>query len=118
MLTCVEIQTGQQTRPPLRNKGTSFAKTRFITTDDDRPFPIAPTATFESNGKTTRVDDAPVVHFIDEFLINGLLVGGLARSTSGRGNFFRRLQSGNLQGYAILFGAGVLLVIYLTVFAR
>ena len=61
---------------------------------------------------------AAVVHFIDEFFINGLLVGGLARSTSGLGNFFRRLQSGNLQGYAILFGAGVLLVIYLTVFAR
>ena len=61
---------------------------------------------------------AAVVHFIDEFFINGLLVGGLTRSTSGLGNFFRRLQSGNLQGYAILFGAGVLLVIYLTVFAR
>ncbi len=61
---------------------------------------------------------ASVVHFFDEFLINGLLVGGLARSTGGLGNLLRRLQSGNLQRYAILFGAGILLVIYLTVFAR
>ncbi len=61
---------------------------------------------------------AMAVHFLDEFLINGMIVGGLARSTAGLGNIFRRLQSGNLQGYAILFGAGILLVIYLTVFAR
>jgi len=61
---------------------------------------------------------AMVVHFLDEFLINSMIVGGLARSTAGLGNIFRRLQSGNLQGYAILFGAGILLVIYLTVFAR
>jgi NADH-quinone oxidoreductase subunit L len=61
---------------------------------------------------------AMVVHFFDEFLINDMIVAGLARSTAGLGNIFRRLQSGNLQGYAILFGAGILLVIYLTVFAR
>jgi NADH-quinone oxidoreductase subunit L len=61
---------------------------------------------------------AAVVHFIDELLINGLIVGGLARSAGGMGNLFRRLQSGNLQAYALLFGAGILLVIYLTVFAR
>ena len=61
---------------------------------------------------------AAIVHFFDEFLISELLVGGLARSASGMGNFFRRLQNGNLQNYAILFGAGILLVIYLTVFAR
>ncbi|NIP93143.1 MAG: NADH-quinone oxidoreductase subunit L, partial [Akkermansiaceae bacterium] len=61
---------------------------------------------------------AAIVHFFDEFLINGLLVGGLARSAGGIGHLFRRLQTGNLQVYAILFGAGILLVIYLTVFAR
>ena len=43
---------------------------------------------------------AAVVHFFDEFLINGLLVGGLARAACGLGNFFRRLQTGNLQAYA------------------
>ena len=61
---------------------------------------------------------AAIIHFFDEFLVSDLIVGGLARSASGVGNFFRRLQNGNLQSYAILFGAGILLVIYLTVFAR
>ncbi len=36
--------------------------------------------------------------------------------SGGFGRIFGRLQSGNLQGYAVLFGIGVLLVIYLTVF--
>jgi len=61
---------------------------------------------------------AALVHFFDEFLINGLLVGGAARLAGSCGDLFRRLQTGNLQGYAILFGAGILLVIYLTVFVR
>jgi NADH-quinone oxidoreductase subunit L len=61
---------------------------------------------------------AAVIHFFDEFLIGELIVGGLARSATGLGNIFRRLQNGNLQGYAILFGAGIILVIYLTVFVR
>lgn len=59
---------------------------------------------------------AAIVHFFDEFIINGLLVGGLSRSVGGLGNLFRRMQSGNLQGYALLFGGGILLVVYLTVF--
>ena len=59
---------------------------------------------------------AAVIYFLDEFLINGLLVGGLSRSAEGVGNLFRRVQSGNLQGYAFAFGLGVILVIYFTVF--
>ncbi len=59
---------------------------------------------------------AAVIHFIDELVINGLLVDGLSRATGGIGKLFTRLQSGNLQGYAGLFGLGVILVIYLTVF--
>lgn len=59
---------------------------------------------------------AAVVHFFDEFLINGLLVGGLSRLVETFGNLFRKLQSGNLQAYAFTFGLGVLLVIYFTVF--
>jgi NADH-quinone oxidoreductase subunit L len=59
---------------------------------------------------------AAIIHFFDEFLINGLLVGGLTRSAEGVGNLFRRVQSGNLQGYAFAFGFGVILIIYLTVF--
>jgi NADH-quinone oxidoreductase subunit L len=59
---------------------------------------------------------AAVVHFFDEFIINGLLVGGLSRATAGIGGLLRRMQSGNIQYYALLFGAGILLVVYLTVF--
>lgn len=61
---------------------------------------------------------ATIVHFFDEFLINGLLVNGTARGAGRLGHLFRRMQSGNLQGYALLFGVGIILVIYLTVFAR
>ena len=61
---------------------------------------------------------AAVVHFFDEFLINGLLVGGLSRTAGGIGTLFRRLQNGNLQTYSLLFGGGILVVIYLTVFMR
>jgi NADH-quinone oxidoreductase subunit L len=59
---------------------------------------------------------ASIIHFFDEFLINGLLVGGLSRSAVSFGNILRRVQSGNLQGYAFAFGLGVIFVIYFTVF--
>jgi NADH-quinone oxidoreductase subunit L len=59
---------------------------------------------------------AAIVHFFDELLINGLLVGGLSRGAASFGNLFRKLQSGQLQGYAFAFGLGVILVIYFTVF--
>jgi NADH-quinone oxidoreductase subunit L len=62
--------------------------------------------------------DAPaaIVHFFDELLINGLLVGGLSRAAASLGNLFRKLQSGQLQAYSFTFGLGVILVIYFTVF--
>ena len=59
---------------------------------------------------------AAIIHFFDEFLINGLLVGGATRATAGFGNLFRRLHAGSLQAYSFAFGLGVLLVIYFTVF--
>jgi NADH-quinone oxidoreductase subunit L len=59
---------------------------------------------------------AAIVHFFDEFVINGLLVGGFSRLAETFGNIFRKAQSGNLQAYAFTFGLGVLLVIYFTVF--
>lgn len=59
---------------------------------------------------------AALVHFFDELFINGLIVGGFSRAADGIGRLFGRLQSGNLQGYAVLFGLGVILVIYFTVF--
>jgi NADH-quinone oxidoreductase subunit L len=59
---------------------------------------------------------AAIIHFFDEFLINGLLVGGATRATEGLGNLFRRVHGGSLQAYAFAFGFGVILVIYFTVF--
>ncbi len=59
---------------------------------------------------------AAIIHFCDEFIINGLIVGGFSRGAEGLGNLFRKTQSGSLQGYAFAIGFGVLLVIYLTVF--
>lgn len=60
---------------------------------------------------------AAIVHFLDEFIINGMLVGGLTRTAQGFGNIFRRnVQSGNLQHYALLCGVGILLVIYFIIF--
>jgi NADH-quinone oxidoreductase subunit L len=59
---------------------------------------------------------AAIVHFLDELLINGLLVGGFSRLADSAGRLFTKAQSGNLQAYAFTFGLGVLLVIYFTVF--
>jgi NADH-quinone oxidoreductase subunit L len=62
---------------------------------------------------------AAVVHFLDEFIINGMLVGGFTRIAQGTGNLFRKqCQSGNLQHYAFISGVGILLAIYFTVFAN
>ena len=57
-----------------------------------------------------------IIAFFDEFIINGLLVGGLSRAAESFGNLFRKVQSGSLQGYAFAFGLGVILVIYFTAF--
>jgi NADH-quinone oxidoreductase subunit L len=59
---------------------------------------------------------AAIVHFLDELVINGLIVGGFTRLAESTGRLFTKAQSGNLQAYAFTFGLGVLLVIYFTVF--
>jgi NADH-quinone oxidoreductase subunit L len=59
---------------------------------------------------------AAIVHFFDELLINGILVGGLSRGAESLGNVFRKVQSGSLQGYAFVVGLGVILLVYFTVF--
>lgn len=61
---------------------------------------------------------AAIISFIDELLINGLIVGGGTRAAVSFGNLFRKVQSGSLQAYAFCFGLGVVLVIYFTVFGR
>ena len=57
-----------------------------------------------------------IIDFMDQFIISGLIVGGLARLTAAIGSLLRRLQSGNMAAYTALFGIGLLLVIYFTVF--
>lgn len=59
---------------------------------------------------------AAIIHFFDEWVIGGLIVGGSAKLSQSFGNLFRRAQGGNLQGYAFLLGIGVVLVIYFTTF--
>jgi NADH-quinone oxidoreductase subunit L len=59
---------------------------------------------------------AAIIAFFDEFMINGLMVGGLSRAAESSGNIFRKVQSGSLQGYAFAFGIGAILVVYFTAF--
>ena len=53
---------------------------------------------------------------VDQLLIGGLAVGGLSKLVSSAGSMLRMVQVGNLQAYAFLFGAGVVILIYLVVF--
>ena len=48
----------------------------------------------------------------------GSFVRGLSGATWGFGFVLRFFQFGNLQGYAFIFGAGVVALIYLMLFAR
>ncbi|MCP4849553.1 MAG: NADH-quinone oxidoreductase subunit L [Verrucomicrobiaceae bacterium] len=50
---------------------------------------------------------------VDQLLIDGLIVRGSARLTSGVGSLLRGLQGGNLQSHAFLFGLGIVVIIYL-----
>jgi NADH-quinone oxidoreductase subunit L len=61
---------------------------------------------------------AAIIHFFDEILINGIIVGGFTRLADSTGRLFTKAQSGNLQAYAFTFGLGVLLLIYFTVFYK
>ncbi len=59
---------------------------------------------------------ATIARYIDQWFIDGLLVRGLSGATWATGFALRFLQFGNLQGYAFLFGLGVVATIYLLVF--
>lgn len=58
---------------------------------------------------------AAFMNFIDKLFIDGIAVRGSGLAATGVGQLFRRLQVGNIQGYTLLFGLGVLLVIFLAV---
>jgi NADH-quinone oxidoreductase subunit L len=59
---------------------------------------------------------ATIARFLDQWLIDGLLVRGTSGLAWATGFVLRFLQFGNLQGYAFLFGLGVIATIYLLVF--
>jgi NADH-quinone oxidoreductase subunit L len=56
---------------------------------------------------------AYAVKMFDSLFIDGAGVGGAKGLASGAGNSLRRIQSGNLQAYAFLFGLGVLVIVFL-----
>jgi NADH-quinone oxidoreductase subunit L len=59
---------------------------------------------------------ANISGFVDRWIIDGGFVRGLGRGTWGLGFALRFLQIGNLQAYAFLFGAGVVLLLYFILF--
>jgi len=56
--------------------------------------------------------------WFDRWILDGLIVRGLAGATWGMGFVLRFFQFGNVQGYSFLFGAGVVALIYLMVFGK
>jgi NADH-quinone oxidoreductase subunit L len=59
---------------------------------------------------------AAVVGWFDRWVLDGVFVRGLSGFAWVSGFGMRFLQFGNLQGYAFIFGAGVVALIYLMVF--
>jgi len=55
--------------------------------------------------------------FFDRWVIDGLFVRGLSGGTWATGFVLRLAQFGNVQGYSLLFGAGVITLVYYMVFA-
>ena len=60
---------------------------------------------------------AKISGYFDKWIIDGLLVRGLSGGAWGTGFALRFFQFGNLQGYAFLFGVGVVGLIFFMVFA-
>ena len=59
---------------------------------------------------------ARVSAFFDRWIIDTGVVRGVSGSTWGMGALLRLFQVGNLQAYSFLFGLGVVVLIYFTVF--
>jgi NADH-quinone oxidoreductase subunit L len=58
---------------------------------------------------------AGISGWVDRYLVDGAAVRGLSGATWGVGYLFRLLQVGNIQGYAFLFGAGVVVLFYILI---
>ncbi len=61
---------------------------------------------------------AYVASWFDRWIIDGVLVRGLGGAAWGSGYVLRFLQVGKLQGYAFLFGVGVVALFYFMVFVK
>ncbi len=61
---------------------------------------------------------AKAFRFFDKWVLDGIFVRGLSGAAWGAGFVLRFFQFGNLQGYAFLFGVGVVGLIYYAVFAK
>ena len=59
---------------------------------------------------------AAIAGFFDRWILDGALVRGLSGGSWAGGFLLRLLQVGNLQGYAFLFGLGIIGLIYFAVF--
>jgi NADH-quinone oxidoreductase subunit L len=57
-----------------------------------------------------------IVNALEKMFVDSSTTRLPAAIASGLGGFFRRLQSGNLQSYTFVFGAGVIIAVYLAVF--
>jgi NADH-quinone oxidoreductase subunit L len=56
--------------------------------------------------------------WFDKWIVDGVCVRGLSGAAWGFGFVLRFLQFGNLQGYAFIFGFGVVALIYFLLFAK
>jgi NADH-quinone oxidoreductase subunit L len=56
---------------------------------------------------------ADVFHWVDRYIIDGVFVRGISALAWGCGYVLRLCQVGNIQGYAFLFGTGVVVLLYL-----
>ncbi|MEI8233070.1 MAG: NADH-quinone oxidoreductase subunit L [Verrucomicrobiota bacterium] len=61
---------------------------------------------------------ARISGFIDRWILDTALVRGLSSGTWGFGFALRFIQCGNLQAYALLFGAGVVALFYFILFYK
>ncbi|XHR30081.1 MAG: NADH-quinone oxidoreductase subunit L [Chthoniobacteraceae bacterium] len=61
---------------------------------------------------------ARICAFIDRWILDTAIVRGLSSGTWAAGFVMRFAQAGNLQGYALLFGAGVVALFYFILFIK
>jgi len=58
-----------------------------------------------------------IINALEKIFVEGLTIRLPAALANGVGGWFRRLQGGSLQAYTFLFGLGVILAVYVAVFA-